>query len=254
MPWMLSPGVSAAWWAALCRNGVVTLQADDVSVSYDALHEERDSEAGKGQEGSSDSPAAAVEAEGGADAGLGVQPECGRLAELALAQGSGAALPLAFVQGYAAKSSHGMRAALVAMLADAVVLVPNASAAGVSATAGVSSPPTAAAVEPAGGPHARLVLAAEARAYTSVGWRVALAPAWPGHLASFDWLRLSQGAFGEQADGAVAADAVRVAVAVRNLGVLVGEAEGVHEDTGRWAENCVAWMMNYLQSGARRRT
>ena len=258
MPWMLSPGVSAAWWAALCRNGVVTLQADDVSVRIDALQEDQGSESGKVQEGLSDSPAAAVDAEGGAEAGPGVQPECGRLAELALAQGSGAALPLAFVQGYAAKSSRGMRAALAAMLADAVVLVPNASATDASATPGFSTLPTAAPVKPAGDPHARLVLAAESRAYISVGWRVALAPAWPAQnlvpesLATLDWLRFSPGTFGEQADGTVASDVVRVAT--RNLGVLVGEAEGVHEDTGRWAENCVAWMTGHLQSGATRRT
>ena len=175
--------------------------------------------------------------------------QCGRLAERSIAQGSGATLPLAFVQGYAAKSSGAMRAALAAVFSDSIVILHNASISASDVRTGLSS-------------HSRprLILASEARAYSSTGWRVVLSPAWPAPPlsaellrraagdASNGWLQLSAGSFGSRFDNHVAGDTMRVVI--QNLGLLVGEAEGVHEDSGRWAENSVAWMVD---SWARRK-
>lgn len=235
-PWLVSPGVSAAWWAALCARGVVSLRAEDVDASVAA--------------------AVRAGARGGAAEGGGADAErlqqCGSLADRVLAEGSGATLPLAFVLGLAAKDAGGARAALAAVLAESVVVL-RADAGGKEprAAAAAAAPPL----------RPRVVLASEARAYTSVGWRVALAPAWPAPPLAPGLLspstpqeaqqqQLSQPAYAERADARVAADAVRVAI--RSLGALIGEAEGVHEATGRWAENCAAWMAGVWAAVSRR--
>ncbi len=219
------------------------MQADEASVS-DVTS------TAPGQDGDASGTAAGM---------ASLRVSCGVASDRALREGSGAALPLAWVRGFAAKTTDLFRAALSDVLASAAV-VTMGSAGGGSIT--TKSP-------------ARLILAAETRAYTSAGWSVAVSPAWPVEslppdllqqrppaavlaptsataatgMAAKRWLQQLGSGEGYSAVGAraVASDVVRIAV--RNLGVLLGEAEGVHEDTSRWAENTISWLAEQWAAG-----
>jgi hypothetical protein len=229
-----------------CSSPCVT-QADDVSID---LPPRRDGSttaaaaAAAAAEVTASPAGAAGAAPVGAETTFAIDPslhiECVAAAERVLQEGSGATLPLAWVQGFDARSSAGFRAALAALLADAAVVV-------FADGAQAGTPPS----------PARLILAAEISAYTSAGWRVVAARAWPvGSLpptllqsaSPTGWLDLSSGeAYGDSTESAVAGDAVRIAV--RNLGVLVSQAEGFQSDTGRWAENTISWLVDLWSTG-----